>query len=71
MSTMTFGRAINTGLRKAMEHDSKVVLIGEDIGKLGGVFRITDELQKDFGAHRVIAGDGLLDHRECILRVGY
>ncbi|AUI52148.1 alpha-ketoacid dehydrogenase subunit beta [Arthrobacter crystallopoietes] len=54
MSTMTFGRAINTGLRKAMEHDSKVVLIGEDIGKLGGVFRITDELQKDFGAHRVI-----------------
>ena len=54
MSTMTFGRAINTGLRRAMEHDSKVVLIGEDIGKLGGVFRITDELQKDFGAHRVI-----------------
>ncbi|MCW2133611.1 alpha-ketoacid dehydrogenase subunit beta [Arthrobacter sp. VKM Ac-2550] len=54
MSTITFGRAINTGLRKAMEHDSKVVLIGEDIGKLGGVFRITDELQKDFGAHRVI-----------------
>jgi 2-oxoisovalerate dehydrogenase E1 component beta subunit len=54
MSDMTFGRAINSGLRRAMERDSKVVLIGEDIGTLGGVFRITDELQKDFGAHRVI-----------------
>jgi pyruvate dehydrogenase E1 component beta subunit len=54
MSTMTFGRAINAGLRRAMESDPKVVLIGEDIGKLGGVFRITDALQKDFGGHRVI-----------------
>ncbi|AJT40524.1 alpha-ketoacid dehydrogenase subunit beta [Psychromicrobium lacuslunae] len=54
MSQLTFGRAINAGLRKAMERDAKVVLMGEDIGKLGGVFRITDGLQKDFGAHRVI-----------------
>ncbi|MGO4590227.1 alpha-ketoacid dehydrogenase subunit beta [Paenarthrobacter sp. 2TAF44] len=54
MSTMTFGRAINAGLRKAMEDDPKVVLMGEDIGKLGGVFRVTDGLQKDFGPHRVI-----------------
>ncbi|WP_394942070.1 alpha-ketoacid dehydrogenase subunit beta [Psychromicrobium sp. YIM B11713] len=54
MTQLTFGRAINAGLRKAMERDSKVVLMGEDIGKLGGVFRITDGLQKDFGAHRVI-----------------
>lgn len=54
MTQMTFGRAINAGLRKAMERDAKVVLMGEDIGKLGGVFRITDGLQKDFGAHRVI-----------------
>ncbi|GAB3538598.1 alpha-ketoacid dehydrogenase subunit beta [Arthrobacter tecti] len=54
MSTMTFGRAINAGLRKAMENDPKVVLMGEDIGKLGGVFRITDGLQKDFGQHRVM-----------------
>ncbi|MGH9260407.1 MAG: alpha-ketoacid dehydrogenase subunit beta, partial [Acidimicrobiales bacterium] len=46
--------ALNSGLRAAMEHDEKVVLMGEDIGKLGGVFRITDGLQKDFGAHRVI-----------------
>ncbi|WP_028280498.1 alpha-ketoacid dehydrogenase subunit beta [Arthrobacter sp. H5] len=54
MSTMTFGRAINAGLRKAMENDPKVVLMGEDIGKLGGVFRITEGLQKDFGQHRVM-----------------
>ena len=37
-----------------MEDDPKVVLMGEDIGKLGGVFRITDGLQKDFGEQRVI-----------------
>ncbi len=54
MSTMTFGRAITAGLRRAMEVDPKVILMGEDIGKLGGVFRITDGLQKDFGAHRVL-----------------
>jgi 2-oxoisovalerate dehydrogenase E1 component beta subunit len=54
MSTMTFGRAITAGLRRAMDQDPKVVLMGEDIGKLGGVFRITDGLQKDFGAHRVL-----------------
>jgi 2-oxoisovalerate dehydrogenase E1 component beta subunit len=47
-------RALNTGLRKAMERDPKVLLFGEDIGRLGGVFRITDGLQKDFGEHRVI-----------------
>lgn len=54
MSTMTFGRAINAGLRAAMDADPKVVLMGEDIGTLGGVFRITDGLKKDFGAARVI-----------------
>ena len=54
MATMTFSRAINAGLRRAMEDDPKVVLMGEDIGKLGGVFRITDGLQKDFGPHRVV-----------------
>ncbi len=37
-----------------MEDDPKVVLMGEDIGKLGGVFRVTDGLQKDFGEDRVI-----------------
>ncbi|MFD3705544.1 alpha-ketoacid dehydrogenase subunit beta [Nocardia sp. NPDC058658] len=50
----TFAAALNTGLRNAMEDDAKVVLLGEDIGKLGGVFRVTDTLQKDFGDNRVI-----------------
>jgi pyruvate dehydrogenase E1 component beta subunit len=47
-------KALNDGLRKAMEDDPKVVIMGEDVGKLGGVFRITDGLQKDFGEDRVI-----------------
>jgi pyruvate dehydrogenase E1 component beta subunit len=51
---LTIGKALNTGLRRAMEDDPKVIIMGEDVGKLGGVFRITDGLQKDFGEHRVI-----------------
>jgi pyruvate dehydrogenase E1 component beta subunit len=51
---LTMAKALNVGLRKAMEADDKVVLLGEDIGRLGGVFRITDGLQKDFGEARVI-----------------
>lgn len=54
MSKLTFARAINAGLRKSLENDPKVVLMGEDIGALGGVFRVTDGLQKDFGKHRVV-----------------
>jgi 2-oxoisovalerate dehydrogenase E1 component beta subunit len=54
MTTMTLGRALNAGLRRAMEDDSKVVVLGEDVGALGGVFRITEGLQQDFGAQRVV-----------------
>ncbi len=54
MSTLTLGKALNEGLRKALESDPKVVIMGEDVGKLGGVFRVTDGLQKDFGEERVI-----------------
>ena len=54
MSTLTLSKAINAGLRKAMENDPKVLIMGEDVGKLGGVFRVTDGLQKDFGEARVI-----------------
>jgi 2-oxoisovalerate dehydrogenase E1 component beta subunit len=54
MSTLTIGKALNEGLRKALEHDPKVLVMGEDVGKLGGVFRITDGLQKDFGDQRII-----------------
>jgi 2-oxoisovalerate dehydrogenase E1 component beta subunit len=52
--TITLGKALNHGLRKALEDDPKVIIMGEDVGKLGGVFRITDGLQKDFGDDRVI-----------------
>jgi pyruvate dehydrogenase E1 component beta subunit len=52
--TLTLGKALNLGLRRALEADDKVVIMGEDVGKLGGVFRITDGLQKDFGEERVI-----------------
>jgi pyruvate dehydrogenase E1 component beta subunit len=54
METMSLGKALNHGLRRALEDDPKVVIMGEDVGKLGGVFRITDGLQKDFGEDRVI-----------------
>ena len=54
MSTTTIAKGITSGLRAAMEKDPKVVLMGEDIGKLGGVFRVTEGLQKDFGEDRVI-----------------
>lgn len=54
MSKLTLTQAINAGLRRAMEDDPRVVLLGEDIGTLGGVFRVTDGLMKDFGSHRVI-----------------
>jgi pyruvate dehydrogenase E1 component beta subunit len=54
MTTMTLSKALNAGLRKALENDPKVLVMGEDVGKLGGVFRVTDQLQKDFGETRVI-----------------
>jgi 2-oxoisovalerate dehydrogenase E1 component beta subunit len=54
MSMLTMAKALNAGLRRALEADPKVVIAGEDVGKLGGVFRVTEGLQKDFGEHRVI-----------------
>lgn len=54
MTVMTLGKALNNGLRAAMERDPKVLVMGEDVGKLGGVFRVTDGLQKDFGEQRVL-----------------
>ena len=54
MATLPIAQAVNQGLRRALEQDPKVVLMGQDIGKLGGVFRVTDGLQKDFGPARVM-----------------
>jgi pyruvate dehydrogenase E1 component beta subunit len=54
MAVLTLAKALNDGLRAAMERDPKVIIMGEDVGKLGGVFRVTDGLQKDFGEQRVL-----------------
>lgn len=51
---LSLAKGLNAGLRRAMDQDPKVVLMGEDVGRLGGVFRITEGLQKDFGEDRVI-----------------
>jgi len=53
MPSMTMIQAINQGLRTAMQQDSCVVMLGEDVGKNGGVFRATDGLQAEFGENRV------------------
>ncbi|MCI2958946.1 alpha-ketoacid dehydrogenase subunit beta [Agromyces atrinae] len=54
MTTLTLAKSLNAGLRASLANDEKVVLLGEDIGALGGVFRVTDGLQAEFGAQRVI-----------------
>ena len=54
MTTLTLAKALNAGLRRALADDEKVVLMGEDIGTLGGVFRVTDGLKAEFGANRVV-----------------
>jgi 2-oxoisovalerate dehydrogenase E1 component subunit beta len=54
MTAITLAKGVTLGLRAAMEADPKVLIMGEDVGKLGGVFRVTDGLQKDFGEDRVI-----------------
>lgn len=50
--TSTFASALNTAMSDAMEVDRSVVVFGEDVGTLGGVFRITDGLTKRFGEDR-------------------
>ncbi len=47
-------QALNDALRTAMRKNDRVVILGEDVGKLGGVFRVTKDLQTEFGADRVI-----------------
>jgi 2-oxoisovalerate dehydrogenase E1 component subunit beta len=49
---LTMAQAINTALRDAMTADGAVVVFGEDVGPLGGVFRVTDGLTRDFGEQR-------------------
>jgi 2-oxoisovalerate dehydrogenase E1 component beta subunit len=51
---LTLAKAINEGLRAALAANEKVLLMGEDIGLLGGVFRVTEGLQAQFGDKRVL-----------------
>jgi 2-oxoisovalerate dehydrogenase E1 component beta subunit len=51
---LALAKAINAGLRRALESDPRVMIMGEDVGRLGGVFRVTDGLAKDFGDDRVL-----------------
>lgn len=52
--TLAMAKAINEGLRAAMAADDRVLLMGEDIGTLGGVFRVTEGLKTQFGENRVL-----------------
>ena len=54
MTQMNLVQAINSALRGALQEDENVLLIGEDIGSLGGVFRVTQGLREEFGADRVL-----------------
>lgn len=54
MTEMNLVQALNSALRLALHEDESVLLLGEDIGRLGGVFRVTEGLRRDFGAERVL-----------------
>jgi pyruvate dehydrogenase E1 component beta subunit len=53
MTGITMGKALNLALNDALKSDERVVMFGEDVGKLGGVFRVSDGLQEAFGRERV------------------
>jgi len=54
MANLTMVQAINLALIQEMEKDDRVLLLGEDVGLNGGVFRVTEGLQKRFGEKRVV-----------------
>jgi pyruvate dehydrogenase E1 component beta subunit len=54
MAKLNMVEAINLGLREEMERDRQIVILGEDVGREGGVFRVTDGLQEKFGEDRVV-----------------
>lgn len=73
--TSTLAGAINAGLRAALAADDTVILMGEDIGPLGGVFRVTDKLQEEFGDDRVrdtpLAESGIVGTAIGLAMAGY
>ena len=70
MTTMTIAKAINEGLRATLASNPKSLLMGEDIGPLGGVYRVTDGLIGEFGADRVVdtplAESGIIDRKSVV-----
>lgn len=54
MTAMNMVQALNSAMDVMLERDRRVVVLGEDVGYFGGVFRVTDGLQKKYGAHRVL-----------------
>ena len=54
MAKMTMVQALNLALQQEMEKDDSVIVLGEDVGVDGGVFRVTDGLIDQFGAQRVV-----------------
>lgn len=54
MPKLSLVEAINLALKQEMERDPRVLLLGEDVGLNGGVFRVTDKLQQQFGVDRVV-----------------
>lgn len=72
---VTMAQAINAALHDAMEADDRVLIFGEDVGKLGGVFRVTDGLQATYGEERVfdtpLAESGILGTAIGLAMYGY
>jgi len=54
MAKLNMVEAINLALKEEMSRDERIILLGEDVGRLGGVFRVTDGLQALFGPERVV-----------------
>jgi pyruvate dehydrogenase E1 component beta subunit len=72
---MAIAKALNAGLQKAMQEDPKVLMFGEDVAQLGGVFRVTEGLHKEFGDSRVfntpIAESGIVGSAIGLAMRGY
>src|SRR5215831_4277917 len=54
VSVMNMAQAINDGLKTEMRRNQDVIVLGEDVARLGGVFRVTDGLLEEFGVDRVL-----------------
>ena len=72
---MPIAKAINAGIQKAMQNNNKVLVFGEDVAELGGVFRVTEGLLAEFGNKRVfnspIAESGIVGTAICLAMRGY